>query len=85
MRAITVRESEWLEDDRDWALADLQARDSLCGTCGLPLEETTDPDAEGAYAADPPVRCHACVPLNASKRSREDPADGWVYRVRKVR
>lgn len=85
VRAVTVRESEWTEDDRDWALADLQVQDGLCGSCGLPLEETTDPDNEFAYVADEPARCHACVPVNRSKRSREDPSDGWIFRVRKVR
>lgn len=85
VRAITVREPEWLEDDRDWAAADDQDRASRCpGGCGMPLEETTDPANEGAYVAVEPLKCHACAPLTAKKDSIEDPRD-WVFQVRKVR
>lgn len=84
MRAITVREPEWTEDDRDWAAADLDAQAGLCPGCGLPLEETTDPASEGAYVALEPLKCHGCAPLTMKKRSIEDPTD-WVFQVRKVR
>lgn len=75
MRAITVREPEWLEEDRDWALADQQEQANKCpGGCGLPLDETTDPANEGAYEAPLPVRCFACTTLAARQGEYENPA-----------
>ncbi|WP_214327843.1 hypothetical protein [Nonomuraea sediminis] len=84
VRAITVHEPEWLEDDRDWACAAQEEQEGVCPGCGLPLEETTDPDNEGAYVALEPLRCHGCAPRTAKARTLEDPSD-WVLRVAKVR
>jgi hypothetical protein len=85
VRAITISEPVWTDEDRDWALADLQDQASRCPNgCGLPLEETTSPDNEGAYVALEPVRCHACAPVTRKKQSIEDPTD-WIFQVRKAR
>ncbi|MFB4285706.1 hypothetical protein ACBJ59_61340 [Nonomuraea sp. MTCD27] len=85
VRAITVREPEWLEEDRDWALADLDDQASRCPNgCGMPLEDTTHPDNEGAYVADEPPRCHACAAVTAKKKAVGDPTD-LIFTVRKVR
>ena len=83
MRAITVSEPEWLEEDRDWARADVQARAGDCPGCELPLEETTLAENEGKYVADEPLKCHACAALTRKKRAQEDPSD-VVFRVRKL-
>lgn len=45
------------------ALALQQYEDGLCGGCGQPLVESTDPDNEGRYVASLPHRCHACTAL----------------------
>lgn len=84
VRAITVREPEWLDDDRDWAEADDLERVGACEGCGMPLDETTDPANEGAYVAAEPVKCHGCAPVTRKRDTIEDPRD-WVFRSHKVR
>lgn len=61
-RAITVRESEWLAEDRDAALAELLEERGRCpGPCGgLPLDTTVGERNDGRFEAPPPYRCHAC-------------------------
>jgi hypothetical protein len=83
VRAITVHESEWLQEDRDWAEADRQEQLGRCPGCGLPLEETLAPENEGAYVAIDPPKCHACAPLN--ERKAKDPDPSLIHQVRKVR
>jgi hypothetical protein len=47
------------DDDQDKALAWQAEQASLCGGCGLPLAETTDPANEYAYETEA-LRCFAC-------------------------
>ncbi|MFI6477358.1 hypothetical protein ACIBH1_05460 [Nonomuraea sp. NPDC050663] len=84
VRAITVHDPEWLDDDRDWAAADLQEQANACEGCGFPRDETTDPANEGAYVALEPVKCHGCAPMTRKKEKLEDPRD-HIFQVRKVR
>lgn len=46
-------------------------RDDL-HTCGHPLSETTEPEAEGRYTVGPPHRCHACDALEAKQAEYTD-------------
>jgi hypothetical protein len=86
VRAITVREPEWLEEDRDWATADLHEQASKCSSgCGLPLDETTDPANEGAYEAPLPTRCFACTTLSARQAEYKEDPSSLLFHVRKVR
>ena len=38
-----------------------------CHGCGGYLPDTTHEDADGAYVADEPYRCHRCTALNRKK------------------
>lgn len=84
VRAITVHDPEWLDDDRDWAAADQQEQASRCEGCGFPRDETTNPDNEFAYVAAEPLKCHACAARTRKRQKVEDPRDHIFY-VRKVR
>jgi hypothetical protein len=67
-----VREPEWTDEDRDLALA-LDAYESgLCSGCRQPLSESTDPDNEGRYKTDLPIRCHACTALGIGAEPYEE-------------
>lgn len=75
--AVTVAEAEWDDIGRDEALALLEAEADTCPGCGLPLSETTDSDAEFGYWAPPPLRCHACTPVEHRRKEYADsPAPG---------
>lgn len=68
-RAITVRESLWLEEDRDAAQAELQEQRGRCpGQCGLPLDTTVGEANDGKFVAPPPYRCHACEVIVARQK-----------------
>ena len=41
-------------------MALMEAESGLCGDCGHPLAETTQPEAEFAYDASI-TKCHACL------------------------
>ncbi|WP_431903627.1 hypothetical protein [Nonomuraea sp. bgisy101] len=86
VRAITVRESEWLEDDREWAQAQEEEERGKCPGCKLPLDETTDPTNAGAYEASHPIRCAACAARGNRQHEHRNDADphGLLYPVRKV-
>lgn len=63
VRSVTRPEPEWGDEDRAWALALLQYENSLCGGCGHPLAETTDPTRQDRYKPDGYVQCFRCVAL----------------------
>jgi hypothetical protein len=54
-------EPEWLDSDRDLALALTVYEADACPGCGQPLSETTLPEREGRYKAGLAVRCHHCT------------------------
>lgn len=61
VRSVTRREVEWDEEQRGWALGWLLYRANVHKTCGHYLPDATDPEAEGTYISDPPIRCHVCT------------------------
>lgn len=68
--------------DRAKALAWQLEQALICPGCGHPLDETTDPEAEGAYSADK-VRCHACHAkgMRAETTGEHDDRHGLLYPV----
>lgn len=58
---MTFREPEWTEEQQNLMLALGLYRQQQCPGCGGYLPDTTAPEAEGAYKAEPPVRCQACT------------------------
>lgn len=51
-------------------------------SCGLPLAETTAPDAEFAYKVGPPHRCHACTAvLRAQKADERTEPEALLWRA----
>lgn len=70
MRSVTVRESEWDDEERGTVLALLDYEASTCVGCGGYLPETTDEDAK--FDASPPVRCHRCTALQVKQKEYAD-------------
>lgn len=68
--------------DRAKALAWQLERALLCPSCGLPLDETTDPDNEGRYTAQK-IRCHACHAkgVKAESQGENDDRHGLLFPV----
>lgn len=60
----------WLEDDRAWALALLQAEAEQCPDCGKPWHEASDPELEFGWRAEI-ARCHACAAAHRAVRQHE--------------
>ncbi|MEV4020164.1 hypothetical protein AB0J35_57780 [Nonomuraea angiospora] len=85
VRAITVRESEWLEEDRDAALAELLEERARCpGPCGLPLDTTVGQANDGKFVAPPPYQCHACEAIIARQKEWIGPdAADKIFHVRR--
>ena len=72
VRTVVRREPEWDEEQRGWVLAWLLYRANVHKPCGHYLPDATDPDAEGAYMSEPPIRCHVCTERAAAyKRVQE--------------
>ena len=61
MRAVTRREPEWTDTERSKVLALIDYEGQCCPGCGGYLPDTTAPEAQFAYEADNPVRCHDCT------------------------
>ncbi|MGI5161387.1 hypothetical protein [Microbispora sp. CA-102843] len=78
----TTWESEWDEDDFDWAVGHMAEEADRCPGCHQPLSETTDPAAEGRYQASA-LRCHACTPLEAERAKWAAAPDGLLFDVRR--
>lgn len=69
----TIRQPEWLREDRLLALAlDVYER-SLCSDCGHARDRAWHPGMAGSYMVEE-VECQACTALN--RRAREDAPDG---------
>lgn len=54
----------WLPSDVMCAQAWQQYSDSLCVGCGNPRTESMDPESEGEWQADLPMRCHSCTSIS---------------------
>lgn len=71
VRATVTQEPEWSEEDQDMALALANYEADLCGGCGHPLWETTQPDNEDRYRARAAIRCHRCTASLQAQESYE--------------
>ncbi|WP_093573037.1 hypothetical protein [Amycolatopsis rubida] len=71
-RAVTTRTPEWTDTDRSLVLAYLDYERLVCRGCGGYLPETTSPDNEGSYHAEPPHRCHRCTAIEKQRKDYED-------------
>lgn len=63
VRAVSVREVEWDDDERSWMLALAQVKADACPGCGGHLPETTALANDDGYVAGEPLRCHRCTAL----------------------
>lgn len=79
--STTVWDPVWSEEDLAWAMAQAAEDAERCTGCGLPLSETTDPDAEGEYEAPLPTRCHACTALEKRREEYTGSPPGLLFHV----
>jgi hypothetical protein len=76
----------WDPDDQAWVLALAEWEASRCPGCNGWLPETTHPDNDGRYDAEPPVRCFRCSALHSRQEDyKDDPNRGaqvlWPVRL----
>ncbi|MGA4989865.1 hypothetical protein [Nonomuraea bangladeshensis] len=81
VREVVTYDAEWTEEDLAYAKAHRRIEHDRCPGCGLPLSETTDPDREGDYEAPPPMRCHACTPMEHRKSEYTESPPGLLFSV----
>lgn len=82
----TRRDAEWDHRERRWMLALALYESTLCGKCGQPLDQTTDPntdpdrpEATRQWVADGPTECFCCKALvRAEKRLTDDENSGGM-------
>jgi hypothetical protein len=71
VRTVVHREPEWDDEERGWILGWLLYDSNVHEACGHYLPDSTDPAAEGTYAANPPIRCHVCTERAAAYKRVE--------------
>lgn len=81
VRSVTTHDAAWTEEDLGYGKAHRRNELGRCPGCKLPLDETTNPDNEGAYEAPPPTRCHACTPMEHRKAEYLQSPPGLLFRV----
>lgn len=59
----TAQEPEWDDRSRAWALAEQRYDDSLCPRCGQPASICQNPENEGRFDVEAPVRCFMTTDL----------------------
>jgi uncharacterized protein with PIN domain len=64
VRSVDWVESEWDETQRAWMLALADYEQSRCQGCGGDVNETFDPENDGAWIAEA-WRCHRCTAIDA--------------------
>jgi hypothetical protein len=69
--AITEREPEWLDDDRDQVLALLAEQAETCPGCGRPLDECRDPETARTWRVVDDL-CHACMALDIDRHNEAE-------------
>jgi hypothetical protein len=85
VESVTEIEPEWDDAERAWAIALLEVVADTCPDCGQPRDESTHEDAEGAYEADLPTRCHACTALHKAMARYSESDPGLQFEVRRRR
>lgn len=84
-RVVRPGEPLFTAEDTDYALWFSEWERSICSGCGLPLAESTDPDNEFEFTAEP-VRCHGCYVKETASEHFADPVKnrrGLRFRVRR--
>ena len=71
---------EWDEEQQATMLALAMVRQATCDGCGGHLPDTTAPEAEGAYVADAPLRCHCCTAIAIKAEQYRDAAQAHTLR-----
>lgn len=74
VRAVTVTEPEWDEDELGWQLAYTRYEEETCPGCGGQLSETTDSSTEGDWTVPAPHRCHRCTSLEVVREQYNEQA-----------
>jgi hypothetical protein len=69
--AVTVRDPDWMDDDRDLAFSLLSWEAQSCPGCGGNLTETGAPEAEDAYEVSATL-CHRCVAIEQKQHQHRD-------------
>ena len=85
-RVVKSGEPLWLPDDTKELLDYFREQELLCPGCGLPRDETMDPEAEGLYRSRA-MRCHACAAREReAKRFTSGPHEsgGLLFGVERV-
>lgn len=73
LTSVTTHDPEWTEEDREMAFLLHEYEQTLCGGCGHPLTETTDPQHEFSYVpASAPIRCHRCTAAEIHSDKAQD-------------
>lgn len=85
-RAVAPGEPMWTDEDTDLALEWQAEKNLRCGSCGHPLDESTDADNARAYQAHEVV-CYGCMVIDLRRKAlseqESDMAGRHVY-ARKV-
>jgi hypothetical protein len=71
VRAVTVREPEWTDQDRGWVLALLAEQADTCGGCGQPVSECFDPKTMREWQAVE-RQCQACRVVEAQHEANAE-------------
>jgi hypothetical protein len=83
---VTVRESEWSDEDRGYLLALTAEEADKCPGCGQPLDECRDKVTARTWEVVQET-CWACMPLQAVMQDAakvKDPPRGRYYGVRRT-
>jgi hypothetical protein len=70
-RVVEQGEPLWLDEDRAWALALLEAEANACPDCGQPWDVATDKANEFEFRAHL-IRCHACTASAKAVQAYQD-------------
>jgi hypothetical protein len=83
-RVVGEGEPLWTRDDAQAVLEYLREKALLCPGCGLPRDETMDPEAEGHFTSRA-LRCHACAAREraAKKFAMQNDGGSLYYTVEK--
>lgn len=84
-RVVGPMEPLWLPEDTEAVLEYLREQALICQGCGLPRDETMNPEAEGSYRSRA-FRCHACSARDREARKFADQktAGGIYFTTEKV-
>ena len=83
-RVVGQGEPLWTRDDAQAVLEYLREKALLCSGCGLPRDETMDPEAEGHFASRA-LRCHACAARDrAARKFGGDQGASLYYTIEKT-